>query len=467
MMNLKLGALIVSFITVSICSTVLFADTTSAFQFYNSDGTSKTCKFGWEGQAESGNFFIQTDKDGEKVMFKDGRLIAKKFIGDGSELSGIQGASPDEVAEKLKADNEFLTKVKGDKGDQGAQGPEGPQGKDGLKGDKGDPFKVDAQGTLAERDQYNNEPVGFSFVDIVNGNLYFRIAPSGWSDPIPFGKGPKGDPGLKGDKGDQGDQGLQGIQGLKGDKGDKGDPGDPGTTLWRESVPNNLLTTDAQVAVGANSANEEARLTIESGVSGNGVNIAVFGTANSGAKLSMNYGLRGEAKGDGNTNYGVYGEASGGTVNYAGYFYGDVYVDGSLSKNAGSFKIDHPLDPANKYLYHSFVESPEMRNVYYGQATTENGSVTITLPEWWTALNGSDKSEYTYNLTPIGNWSRLYIKEEIENNQFTVASLDGDCKFSWTVSAIRHDTYAENNRIQVEVEKSDEEKGTSIWDMDE
>ncbi len=45
---------------------------------------------------------------------------------------------------------------------------------------------------------------------------------------------------------------------------------------------------------------------------------------------------------------------------------GDVNVTGNLSKGGGSFKIDHPLDPANKYLYHSFVESPDMMNIYNG-----------------------------------------------------------------------------------------------------
>lgn len=51
-------------------------------------------------------------------------------------------------------------------------------------------------------------------------------------------------------------------------------------------------------------------------------------------------------------------------------------VDGNLSKAAGSFKIDHPLDPANKYLYHSFVESPVMMNIYNGNITTD-GSGTV------------------------------------------------------------------------------------------
>ena len=48
------------------------------------------------------------------------------------------------------------------------------------------------------------------------------------------------------------------------------------------------------------------------------------------------------------------------------YLDGRVYIRGPLEKPGGSFKIDHPLDPANKYLYHSFVESPDMKNIYDG-----------------------------------------------------------------------------------------------------
>jgi hypothetical protein len=53
---------------------------------------------------------------------------------------------------------------------------------------------------------------------------------------------------------------------------------------------------------------------------------------------------------------GVYGAVYDNS-SYAGRFDGNVSVNGNLSKNGGSFKIDHPLDPSN-HLYHSFVESP-------------------------------------------------------------------------------------------------------------
>jgi hypothetical protein len=39
-----------------------------------------------------------------------------------------------------------------------------------------------------------------------------------------------------------------------------------------------------------------------------------------------------------------------------GYFSGDVTITGNPSQGGGSFKIDHPLEPANKYVSHSVCE---------------------------------------------------------------------------------------------------------------
>ena len=87
---------------------------------------------------------------------------------------------------------------------------------------------------------------------------------------------------------------------------------------------------------------------------------------------------------------GVAGTAPTGSGGFAGFFAGDVKITGNLQKSGGSFKIDHPLDPANKYLSHSFVESPEMKNIYDGVvALDENGEAEIDLPDWFAALNAS------------------------------------------------------------------------------
>src|SRR5262249_4097207 len=101
--------------------------------------------------------------------------------------------------------------------------------------------------------------------------------------------------------------------------------------------------------------------------------------------------------------YAIYGSNGGSnTSGYAGYFQGRVNVAGNLSKSGGSFKIDHPLDPANKYLYHSFVESPDMKNIYDGVVTLDDkGGATITLPDWFEALN----KDFRYQLTCIGGYA--------------------------------------------------------------
>src|SRR5207247_3447819 len=82
-------------------------------------------------------------------------------------------------------------------------------------------------------------------------------------------------------------------------------------------------------------------------------------------------GTGGAQGGGGNGIYAIRGPGNGGPDGSAGVFVGDVQVTGILSKGSGSFKIDHPLDPANKYLYHSFVESPDMKNIYDVTITAE------------------------------------------------------------------------------------------------
>ena len=56
---------------------------------------------------------------------------------------------------------------------------------------------------------------------------------------------------------------------------------------------------------------------------------------------------------------------------------------GNLSKGSGTFKIDDPIDPANKYLSHSFVESPDMMNIYNGVVVLDSkGEASVKLPDY-------------------------------------------------------------------------------------
>ncbi len=137
-----------------------------------------------------------------------------------------------------------------------------------------------------------------------------------------------------------------------------------------------------------------------------------------------------------------------------------VDVVGTLSKGGGSFKIDHPLDPANKYLYHSFVESPDMKNIYDGNITTDDaGLATVTLPEWFEALN----RDFRYHLTVIGQFAQAIVASKMANNRFSIRTNKPNVKVSWQVTGIRQDAFANANRIPVEVEKAPRDRGHYLY----
>jgi hypothetical protein len=197
-------------------------------------------------------------------------------------------------------------------------------------------------------------------------------------------------------------------------------------------------------------------------------------------------GVSGESR----TGYGVYAHSkegyglyASGYEGYAAYLKGEVnihgpvhisgplYMHGPIYKSGGSFKIDHPLDPANKFLSHSFVESPDMKNVYDSVAVLDDkGEAEIELPDWFGALN----KDFRYQLTAIGAPApNLHIAEEIfdgdtnysnsnsnhNSSRFKIAGGTSGMKVSWQVTGIRQDPWANVNRIQVEEDKPANERG--------
>jgi len=163
-------------------------------------------------------------------------------------------------------------------------------------------------------------------------------------------------------------------------------------------------------------------------------------------------GVFGDATGLGGA--GVYGLGYSGA--YAGYFNGNVHVAGTLSKSAGSFKIDHPLDPAGKTLSHSFVESPDMKNIYDGVATLDaDGRAEVTLPDYFEALN----EDFRYQLTCLGGYAPVYIEREISASSFVIAGGKAGLRVSWQVTGTRHDAYAQQHPIVVEQDKPEGERG--------
>lgn len=153
-------------------------------------------------------------------------------------------------------------------------------------------------------------------------------------------------------------------------------------------------------------------------------------------------------------------------ANINSYEMAPLYINGSLqglftarldapfiSKGGGSFKIDHPLDPA-KTLSHSFVESPDMMDIYNGVADlNDHGEAWVQLPGYFQALN----QDFRYELTSIGQpQPRLYVAREVTGNRFRIGGGRPKGKVSWQVTGIRHDAFANKHRIVVEEKKSTE-----------
>jgi hypothetical protein len=152
----------------------------------------------------------------------------------------------------------------------------------------------------------------------------------------------------------------------------------------------------------------------------------------------------------GNTAFGGDGIDGVAGSGWAGNFTGDLNVSGTITAGTKDFKIDDPLDPANKYLFHASVESSEMKTIYDGNVTTDNqGYATVRLPEWLEALN----TDFRYQLTVIGQFAQAIVASEIGHNQFNIRTDKPNVKVSWQVTGVRRDAYARAHPLVVEQQK--------------
>jgi trimeric autotransporter adhesin len=151
-------------------------------------------------------------------------------------------------------------------------------------------------------------------------------------------------------------------------------------------------------------------------------------------------------------------DAVGGGV-FAGNFSGDINVTGSIFAGTKDFKIDHPLDPANKYLVHASVESSEMMNIYTGNIATDGqGEASVQLPDWFEVLN----TDFRYQLTVIGQFAQAIVARKVANNQFTIRTSAPNVEVSWQVTGVRQDAFAKAHPLVVEQEKETRLRGFYI-----
>ena len=139
---------------------------------------------------------------------------------------------------------------------------------------------------------------------------------------------------------------------------------------------------------------------------------------------------------------------------------GNVTTDGNLTAfGIKQFKIDHPLDPENKYLYHAAIESSEVLNVYSGNVVTDAiGQAVVPLPNWFESIN----RDFRYQLTVVGTFAQAIVGDEIKNNRFTIRTSAPGVRVSWQVTGVRSDVVMLKHPFKVEKEKPDVERGTYL-----
>ena len=208
--------------------------------------------------------------------------------------------------------------------------------------------------------------------------------------------------------------------------------------------------SDGIDAKGGDAAPDSGTASGGAGVVGTGGATSLFTTAGPGGVFTAGVGGGGD---------GIDASCSP-TPCFAGNFTGDLNVSGAITAGTKDFKIDHPIDPANKYLVHASVESSEMKNIYDGTIVLGgNGQAVVELPDWFEAVNGN----FRYQLTAIGAPSPgLYIAQKLAGNRFTIAGGTPGVEVSWQVTGVRHDRFADANPLVVEPAKSERERGYYI-----
>jgi hypothetical protein len=121
-------------------------------------------------------------------------------------------------------------------------------------------------------------------------------------------------------------------------------------------------------------------------------------------------------------------------------------VNGSLSKNSGSFKIPHPL-PAmaeTHNLVHSFVEAPQADNLYRGRVALVDGAATVDLDE------AAGMTTSTFELLNrdlqcfiVNNEGWTPVRGSVSGSTLTIEAQDATCAdtVDWLVIGERQDQH--------------------------
>lgn len=137
-----------------------------------------------------------------------------------------------------------------------------------------------------------------------------------------------------------------------------------------------------------------------------------------------------------------------------------VYANGRLGASGGkSFRIDHPLDPENKWLLHYCSEGPEPLNVYSGSTTTDaQGFATIHLPDYFEEINRDPRVQLTVD-DISDDFVMAKVVGGVNDGVCRIRTSKPRVKVYWEVKAVRHDRWMQKHGAPVEQEKVEQELG--------
>lgn len=196
-----------------------------------------------------------------------------------------------------------------------------------------------------------------------------------------------------------------------------------------------------------------------------GRGVLAYGSAPSG----FTHGVRAQV--DSPDGRAMLGFASNGTGNSYGVRgqsnspdgWGVYAVGRSGATGTKSFRIDHPLDPENKYLLHYASESPTPQNFYVGNVVTDaQGYAWVTLPDYFSEIN----KNYKYQLTVVdgpnsdeNDFVQVKVRQKIRDGRFQIRTSAPNTEVSWEVKADRNDLYVRNRPPKTVEDKGEYERG--------
>jgi len=187
------------------------------------------------------------------------------------------------------------------------------------------------------------------------------------------------------------------------------------------------------------------------GISDHPLGTGVYGQAN--AANSQATGLWGQST----HGVAVYGSSSNG---YAAFWNGAVGQNGPATMAAAAVRVDHPADPAERYLELPLAASGERTVTLDGAVHLDGaGAAEVRLPAWFARVT----ENHRYQLTAIGAAApSLHIARELEGDTFAVAGGVPGQKVSWQITGSRRDPWAVAHPSTPEPAKPAEERGSLL-----